>query len=301
MAATAPVSVVVVSYNTREKLAQCLRCIETSHEVIVVDNASVDGSPEMVAAEFPHVHLVANEENRGFGAANNQGAAIASGEWILYLNSDCYASPGAIAGLAEMLAHGGAVAGGGRLLNVDGSLQESVAAELSLWMVFLEQTFLERPLRRFGLGYWRTKQALARAAEGSVEVDQVMGACLLVKNGLELFDERFFLYCEDTDLCKRLKGHGTILYVPSFEFVHELGSSSANNRWLSVARYNLGKELYFEIHHGRLARRVCWVLNRFGAALRLVVWALLSLVRPSKRVQVQLFWRVLTARGIDRL
>jgi GT2 family glycosyltransferase len=288
------VSVVVVSFNTKEKLRRCLACVEREHELIVVDNASTDGSVEMVRSEFPHVRLIQNEQNRGFGQANNQGAAIAQGEWILYLNSDCYASPGAIAGLCHALNESGAVAGGGKLLNLDGSLQESVAARLTLWMVLLEQTFLERPLRPLGLGYWRTRQALDTT---QASVEQVMGACLMVRAGLERFDERFFLYCEDTNLCRRLKRHGEILYLPELEFTHELGSSSSANRWLSVARYNLGKELYFSIHHGAAARGVCWFLNRLGAFLRLAVWLPISVVRPAKRSQVRLFWRVLTAQA----
>ncbi len=289
-----PVSVVVVSFNTKEKLHHCLSCVEPEHELIVVDNASTDGSAEMVRTEFPHAKLIANEDNRGFGAANNQGATIASGEWMLYLNSDCYASPGSILGLVQALATEQAIAGGGKLLNLDGSLQESVAAKLTLWMVFLEQTMLERLLRPHGLGYWLTREALAKG--GAPEVEQVMGACLVVRQGLEAFDERFFLYCEDTDLCRRLRKHGSILYVPQFEFTHELGSSSSANRWLSVVRYNRGKELYFEIHHGTAARTACWLLDRLGALLRLLAWLPISFIKPSKRSQVTLFWKVLTAR-----
>src|SRR5687767_9484401 len=96
------VSVVVVSYNTRDKLRRCLECIEREHEVIVVDNASADRSAEMVEADFPHVCLIRNEENRGFGAANNQGIAIAKGALVLLLNSDAYAEPGAISQLATV-------------------------------------------------------------------------------------------------------------------------------------------------------------------------------------------------------
>jgi GT2 family glycosyltransferase len=284
------VSVIVVSYNTREKLRRCLSCIEPEQEIIVVDNASSDGSAEMVRTDFPHAQLIANSDNRGFGAANNQGAALATGNWLLYLNSDCYASPGSISCLAETLQAEAAVAGGGKLLNPDGSLQESVAAELTLWMVFIEQTFLDRLFRKLGRGYWRTPQE-----EVTTEVPQVMGACLMVKRGVEAFDERFFLYCEDTDLCKRLAKHGRILYVPTCKFTHELGSSSAANRWLAVTRYNAGKELYFRIHQGRFSSSICWLLDRGGALLRLLIWCCVAVVKPSARSQIQLFWKVLTA------
>jgi GT2 family glycosyltransferase len=289
------VSVIVVSYNTAEKLRRCLGAIDAAHEVIVVDNASSDGSAEMVQTEFPDVRLIANAANVGFGAANNQGAKIATGKWLLYLNSDCYAEPGAIGRLVSGVEAAGAVAGGGRLLNLDGTLQQSVAAELTLWTVFLEQTLLERLFRRLGMGTWRTPTGNG----GPVEVPQVMGACLLVRSGLELFDERYFLYCEDTDLCRRLAHHGPIVYVPDAEFTHELGSSSGKAPWLGVARYNLGKETYFAIHHGKLARACCWILNRAGALLRLAMWGVVSLVRPRLRHRAMLFWKVLTARSSE--
>ena len=94
---------------------------------------------------------------------------------------------------------------------------------------------------------------------------------------LERFDERFFLYCEDTELCKRLRRHGRIVWVPSCVFKHDLGASS-QKKWEAVARYNRGKDLYFSIHHGRLASLVCFVLNRLGALGRMIVWGVASIV-----------------------
>jgi N-acetylglucosaminyl-diphospho-decaprenol L-rhamnosyltransferase len=290
--AESPVSVIVVSYNTKEKLHRCLSCIEPGHEAIVVDNASSDGSAEMVAEEFPHAVLIRNEENRGFGAANNQGLDAMSRTLALFLNSDCYAEPGAILRLSMAFRDSEVVAAGGKLLNPDGSFQPSVAGHLTLWMVFMEQTFLERLLRPFGLGYWFVEPF----AETRV-VPQVMGACLMCRP-LERFDERFFLYCEDTDLCRRLETHGKILHDPAARFTHELGSSSIGaSRWLSVARYNRGKELFFQIHQGKAQATVCWLMDRLGALIRLLVWLVptlltLGLVRRY-RDQVGLFCKVL--------
>src|SRR5579871_2262954 len=93
------VTVIVVSYNTQAQLRKCLQAIEEEHEVVVIDNASTDGSADMVATEFPRVHLIRNEENVGFGAANNQGLDVAETELVLFLNSDAYAEPGAISRL----------------------------------------------------------------------------------------------------------------------------------------------------------------------------------------------------------
>lgn len=289
------VSVVIVSFNTRDKLRRCLAQIEPEHEMIVVDNASADGSVEMVRAEFPEARLISNSENRGFGAANNQGMAVATGELVLFLNSDCYAEPGAIGRLAEVFdGRPEVAAAGGRLLNPDGSNQESVAGELTLFAVLLEQLHLDRFGGRFR--YWRT--SFAREGE---PVAQVMGACLMIRP-VECFDERFFLYCEDTDLCRRLARHGSIMFVPAARFTHELGSSSeGEERWRSVARYNRGKELYFAIHHGRLAAATCWVLDRFGAALRLLVY-LVATLGAVAGPRLRLWTRVLCAPilGPDR-
>lgn len=116
---------------------------------------------------------------------------------------------------------------------------------------------------------------------------------------LERFDERIFLYCEDTELCSRLKLHGDILYVPEARFGHELGTSSRDNRWRSVALYNRGKEQYFEIRHGQMAARICRLFNRFGASIRVFGWMLLSMVtlglKPNFLDQIRLWIRVLTA------
>lgn len=116
---------------------------------------------------------------------------------------------------------------------------------------------------------------------------------------VEAFDERFFLYCEDTELCKRLRDHGDILYVPGAPFTHDLGSSGRAARWKSIALYNRGKELYFKIHSGWLASYVCFKTNRFGALLRFLAWGIptiLSLgVVPRFRKQAWAFLRVLFA------
>jgi N-acetylglucosaminyl-diphospho-decaprenol L-rhamnosyltransferase len=296
MPGQSPVTVVVVSYNTKEKLRKCLEALGEDHEVIVVDNASADGSPEMVDQEFGWVKLIRNSSNRGFGAANNQGASLASRPYTLFLNSDAYAEPGAVERLALEMEKEGVVAAGGRLLNPDGSLQNSSANRLTLWAVFCEQLYLEKLFLRSSIfsPYWNSWRF-----EKAADVEQVMGACLMVRSGSAGFDERFFLYVEDTDLCFRLRKLGRIRYVPEAKFVHELGSSSAW-RWEAVARYNRGKELFFEIHRGRAAAVFCWLLNRLGALVRLVVWGVatvltLGLHSPA-RERAGLFGRVLLAR-----
>lgn len=289
------VSVVIVNFNTCEALRACLGSIEAHHEVIVVDNASHDGSVEMVQAEFPSARLLVNSMNRGFGAANNQGRKIATRSIVLYLNSDARATQGAIDALVDSLVEfPKAVTLGGRLLNSDGSLQNSSANELTLWAVFCEQFFLERlfPSSRLLSPYWNTSR-LAQSSTPSKSA-QVMGACLMTPSTAE-FDEDYFLYCEDTDLCKRLSAFGEIYYVPAAIFYHDLGASSKASRWLSVARYNRGKELYFRKHHGKTASVLCWIINRKGALLRMLFWSFVALLKPEFMVKAQLFLKVLFA------
>ena len=290
------VSVAIVSYNTKDKLRRCLEAISQEFEVIVVDNASADGSSEMVENDFPHVQLIKNVVNRGFGAANNQAAAVATGSLVLYLNSDAYAFPHAIADLAEVFDDEKVVAAGGMLLNMDGTLQTSTANRLTLWAVFCEQFWLEKLLPKVKLfsPYWNTHQLVR--TDGPTETPQVMGACLMTRRSHIKWDERFFLYCEDTDLCLRLSTQGKILYVPYAKFTHELGSSS-KNRARAVGLYNRGKELYFEIHHGKFASAVCFLLDRLGALYRVLIWGLLTLLTvgrvPRFREQLRIFTQVL--------
>lgn len=284
------VSVVVVSYNTRDHLRRCLASLEGqgAHEVVVVDNASRDGSAEMAEADFPWARVIRSDRNLGFGAANNLGMDQATGDLILLLNSDAEAEPGALATLAAAFEDPSVVLAGGRLLH-GSATQNSCSGPLTLWAVFCEQTLLEKAFPNSALlcPYWQTRRLLKRGS-GPHEVAQVMGACLMIRPGWR-FDERFFLYCEDTELCHRISRTGRGLYVPDARFRHALGASSAANQWRSVAMYNRGKELYFLIHHGRLAAGLAFVLNRLGAFLRLLL-AVLAL-RPAR---IGLFWRVLT-------
>lgn len=256
----------------------------------------------MIKTDFPRVRLIANQVNRGFGAANNQGLDAMTRQLALLLNSDAYATPGAIARLLDVMVDPAVVACGGKLVNDDDAqaTQNSCANQLTLWAVLCEQTLLEKllPTSRLFSPYWETTRILARGSTALASVEQVMGACLLMRP-VERFDERFFLYCEDTELCYRLRRHGEIRYVPEAVFGHKLGASSEQTRWVSVARYNRGKELYFQIHHGKLSSATCWYLNRSGAFLRALVWTFLTILtlfaKPRFRRSAALFWRVFFA------
>ena len=292
-------SVIVVSYNACASLRRCLASLGHADEVIVVDNASKDGSAAMVEAEFPEVRLVKNSVNRGFGAANNQGLDLMTGEIALLLNCDALAKHDALKVLKRVMEDESLVACGGRLEFPDTRTQASCANRLTLWALICEQTLLEKafPRSRILSPYWETFRLLAGPMVVKHEIEQVMGACLCMRP-VERFDERFFLYCEDTELCRRLHKHGKVVFLPGARFVHELGASSAS-RWEAIARYNRGKELYFLIHHGHGASVAALVLDRFGAALRLAGWSMLCIftafTNADIRAKAAMFLRVLTA------
>jgi GT2 family glycosyltransferase len=272
-------SIIIVNYNTREQLRRALKTLGIEHEVIVVDNASRDDSAQMVELEFPHVKLIKNKKNRGFGPGANQGIDVMTGELAMLMNADCRPRADSVRRLVEAFGEApDAVAVGPRLVFPGGATQQSAANRLSLWAVLCEQTGLEKvfPWARPLSPYWETTRLMN--STGNVhEVDQVMGACILFKPLLK-FDEDYFLYCEDTDFCHRLGKLGLIYWIKDAVFEHDLGASSRLFRWETIARYNRGKELFFEKHYGKAAKALCIFINRCGAGSRLIVWFLLTLL-----------------------
>jgi N-acetylglucosaminyl-diphospho-decaprenol L-rhamnosyltransferase len=302
MGTTPDVSVIIVSYNTRELLRECIESILCEQgdglgvEVIVVDNASADGSAAMVAERFPQVRLIANPDNRGFGAACNQGLEVARGRYALILNADIRAQPGALQRLVGFMdAHPDAAICGGQLRYPDGRIQPSCARELTLWWVFCEQSLLAKlfPRTRLFGGYWRTHWDFS----ATIETEQVMGACMMLRRPFPRFDEDYFLYCEDTDLCYRVRqAGGRIYYVHDAVFVHHLGASGEPQRAQMVIYYNCGKERYFRKFHSAWQARVCRWLNKGGALLRVLLGlggVVLTLGRHAGfRRYAATFWQV---------
>ncbi len=223
------VSIAIVSYETRDDLRRCLGTIRDSGtrcgmEVLVVDNASQDGSADMVASEFPGVRLVRNTENVGYSRAVNQAIHAATGRFVLTLNPDIEVLPGSIDALLEHMAqHPKTGIAGGKLLNPDGSLQYSCRTFY---------TFSTLLFRRTPLGKIFPKSRVIRDHlmldwdhQSAREVDWMLGACLMVRSEaireVGLMDERFFMYFEDVDWCYRMKQHGwNVMYVPDAVMKH---------------------------------------------------------------------------------
>jgi hypothetical protein len=223
------ISIIIISWNTKDLLAQCLKSVyETmqglTFEIVVVDNASFDGSVAMLKEEFPFVVIVENAVNKGFGAANNQALRIMNGRYALLLNTDTIVTAHAIAELFSFLeTHADVAMACGQLLHADGSRQNSIAAFPSFLTLLTNMSLLEYlfPQRFPGKRYTHA---------GPVEIDSAVGACLLVrKRAIEttgMFDERYFFFFEETDWAYRMKTSGWKIYhVPTALIYHFQGQS----------------------------------------------------------------------------
>ena len=227
------VSAVIVHYRTPRETVRAARAVAESSpetEILVVDNASGDRIEADLAAAVPAARLVAEPSNRGFGAACNRGARESARPYILFLNSDAYVRPGAVAALVSALdAAPGAAAAAPRLSNPDGSLQRSIQRLPSPWRIFCESlglAFLSGGRPPFA-GHSATREDHGRPRS----VEAVKGAALLVRradfDAAGGFDEKFFLYAEETDLLARWQGMGRgLLFEPRAEVVHEGGASA---------------------------------------------------------------------------
>lgn len=272
-------SIIVVSYNTRDLLAACLRSIHTqlpaglSAETFVVDNASVDGSADMVAADFPRVRLIRNADNRGFGAANNQAIALSRGRYILLLNSDASLQPQTVAAMVAQMDKDNRVAiVGGRLLNADQTFQSSFFDFPTWKSELLLLTGLAR--RVYGPTYPSyPEHKSVRAAH----VDWVSGALFMIRRQaieqVGAFDERFFMYAEEMDWCFRMREAGWLVaYVPDAAAVHISAASAHHQPERRRAQVYLSKCLFVRKHWGRRQASLFVLLVRLMSAAKLGVW-----------------------------
>jgi GT2 family glycosyltransferase len=275
-------SIVVVNWNTRELLRDCLASVYSgvgglAAETIVVDNASTDGSPEMVAAEFPGALLIRNAENRGFAAANNQGFAVARGRHVLLLNSDTVVH-GDVLGrsVAWLDAHPQVGAMGCRVLNTDGSVQRTCAMYPSVLNQFLQASGLWKLRRPRFLGRYLMTD-WGRDSERAV--DTISGCYLLVRarviEEVGPLDEAFFFFGEETDWCRRMRDAGwKLVFAPVGEITHH-GSASA--RKLNARRDVMLTEALVRLHRkhgGMLPAATVWAIGAGFNLSRAAFWSL---------------------------
>jgi GT2 family glycosyltransferase len=232
-------SIIIVNYKSADKTLKCLSAIKSSdlagfeYEIIVVDNFSNDLSVERIKERHNDIKVLENKANVGMGAGNNAGAKLAVGEYILVLNPDTYLGINALnTMLGYIKADPDIGLVGPRLNNPDGTLQYTCMRFPRLCTPLLRRTFLGRfapgHLERFLMKDYDHRDAR--------QVDWIMGSCLLIRkkifDDLGGFDSRFFMYFEDTDLCRRITRAGfKVMYLPQAEGVHDHGRASAREHW----------------------------------------------------------------------
>lgn len=251
-------SIVIVSWNTKDLLRKCLQSIyqyknNIQLEIFVVDNNSQDGSVDMVAKEFPEVKLIANKENKGFAGANNQAIKLSTGKYVLLLNPDTEVLPETIGeSINYMENHARCGIMGCQMLNPDMSLQPSVRRFPVLWPILL--MFLKLPKLLSHIASIDRYLATDFDYTKEQDVDQVMGAFMMVRREFidkgSMLDEDFFIWFEEVDLCKRCwKAGFTVSYYPDARVIHYGGQSFSQQKVINKQfRFFNSALIYFKKH-----------------------------------------------------
>lgn len=300
------VAAIVVSWNVRDLLRQCLLSLrvagqQTSLEVWVVDNGSRDDSATMVQQEFPAVRLLVNRHNPGFAAANNQAIRASSSSYVLLLNPDAELCTDALAAMCRYLDNHPQVAVvGPQLRHDDGSVQSSRRRAPRLATGFLESTQLQQRLPRT----WLTEHYYVADCSDAEEqpVDWLMGACLLVRraaiDAVGLLDERFHMYSEELEWCLRFRRAGwQVVYLPTAQVVHHSGQSSSQDVLQRHLHHHQSKYRLYVLLFGRPAATLLrvWIGLLYLAqfAEELVKLALLRRNRAMRRQRLRVVARML--------
>lgn len=305
-------TIIIVNWNTRDILRDCLTSVyaqtqDVSFDMIVIDNASSDGSAEMIRTEFPQVILVENTENRGFAAANNQGMRIAKGQYVLLLNSDTLLLNGPIQKIIAFADQNSkAAVVGCRVLNPDRTLQPTCFMFPSLLNLFLAATYLYKnfPKSRFfgreRMSWWDRSDIR--------EVDVVTGCFMLVRREaieqVGMMDESFFMYAEETDWCYRFKQAGwTNMFYPNAQIIHLGGQSSKQVKVAMMVQVRRAILQFLKKNHGTFYFCIGRILVLVFFIFRIPFWlsvALLSSERRKAMDMVSAYWQgfcmVLTGR-----
>lgn len=292
-------SVIIVNFNSRELLRECLDSLLASaggidSEIFVVDNRSTDGSPEMVQNEYPRVRLIRNAENVGFAKANNQALRVCKGEYVLLLNNDTVILEDCIERMLEFMdAHPQAAMAGCRILNPDGSLQVSTYNFPSLARIFLRaygiknliprQAWARRLIARYSPRYVQAKIPWYWDHRQVRQVDIVKGAFCLVRSSaiaeVGLLDETTFMYWEETDWAYRMKKAGwEVYFVPDATIIHRGGNKDKDRAFSSFLLLEKNKGLlnFTRKHFSALSFRLVRAMVVTGTLIKFCLRLLFS-------------------------
>lgn len=292
-------SIVILCWNSRKVIGDCLQAIYSgtqsrNFEVIVSDNGSSDGSPEFVRQRFPHTKVLENGKNLWFSKGNNIGIQASSGELILILNPDTIVGEGALDTLIDFAdRHPEAGAFGCRVLNLDGSYQPSARPFPTIWRELVAAFYL------WPLGYiselFNPAEYVRWRGQTERRIDWQSGCCVMVRahllqDILAGFDERFYYYYEDVDLCRRVWQAGfPVLFTPRATITHLVGQSSTKPYPVRLELDKLrNKYRYFYKYYGRSGVRRCRRVALAALRLRQLGYGLLTLFRPTPQLQSRL-------------
>jgi GT2 family glycosyltransferase len=284
-------SVIIINWNTRQMLAQCLRSVkdnlnDLSIETFVVDNGSTDGSAELVRTEFPEVTLIENRENLGFAKANNQAIRLSQGRYILLFNSDAFLTPNAIQRMINVMEFDLSIGiAGAHLVYPDGRSQVSHGPLPTYWS---EVGSL------FGLDKLQKEKVNHRVIE---ETGTVSGACMLVRKTLldqiGLLDEAFFMFSEEVDLCNRCHKVGAkVVYVESATVIHTHAGSTGQTVQRIMRLYS-GKLLYFYKHFGPNIEKRLKRMMLIASMLKGLIYRMIRVISLG-RIRKDEFWRAVS-------
>jgi len=287
-------SIIVVNWNGKDLLAKCLQSVDSTvkkitYETYVVDNASTDGSQDMLRRDFPNVKLIANTDNVGFATANNQAMKVAAGRYVLLLNSDAFVKENTLDYMVKFMdEHPDVGMSSCKLVYEDGSLQRSCATFPTLATEFfialgLDKIFPRSPLfGKYLMTNWNY--------DDTRQVDVIMGAFMLTRRELIAkvgpMDEAFFMYSEEVDWCYRFKQAGAKVYFcPDVEAIHLWGGSSKAVKIESLLRLYKARVQFFRKHYGRLSAALYKLILGFNALVRVGPGALYYLTRGNPASQ----------------
>lgn len=294
------ISIIIVNHNTKSLLKKCLESIiknrKNNLDIIVVDNNSKDGSVEMIKSEFSQVKLVANDHNFGFGYANNQGGEIATGDYLLFLNSDTEMIDGFLDKLQKNindLKNKGVI--GFKIMNSDGSLQKFCGNFPSLLNLSMESLFLDRILkgnskllyRILNINFYHQRQ----------KSDWLSGSCFLINKNIFKkiggFDEKYFLYIEDVDLCYKTKQAGYENFYLPIKAVTHFNRSSSPNKTPAIVFSHQNLIHFFQKNYSNTQAQLLKLLFIIKSILYSIIGTVFGVLSPRLFSQAKSYYSLL--------
>lgn len=290
------VSIIIINYNVLRLLDNCLQSLVyhtkgVTFEVIVVDNKSEEGNVEEIINKYSGIRLIKNDTNVGFAAANNIALNFAAGKYILFLNNDVLFIDNVIKKVFDFAeSRSDKIFVGIQLLNADKSKQESVVSFPSIRNAVTENFFLYKIFKRSEIfnKYYQNEIELSEPTE----VDVIRGAFIFCPKDevikLNGFDERFFFYSEETDLCYRFKRiGGKIILLPNLQLIHYGGSAADKNLWFKYKNQATGKIQFYQKHFYGLNFVLVILIHWIGLFMRGVIFSFAGLISINKNLIVK--------------